>query len=281
MSCVTDTHEIAVRGHGDTPLVLRASRHPHRAVPAGRWLKQAGERIKRARAAWRYRRADAVVALSEQAATALRTMIGKRAIPVETIHNPVVDRTWLDDPSPRPANDPPLILGIGRFTRQKDFGTLLGAFALLRRERPARLMLLGEGPDRGALEALARELGIADDVEMPGELRAIDAQLRRADLLVSSSLWEGMQATVIEALAAGCPVVATDCPGGAREVLEEGRLGELVPVADPGQMAAAMARQLARAHDPAELARGATRFLVAGKAALYLDLFDQAGARRR
>jgi glycosyltransferase involved in cell wall biosynthesis len=109
---------------------------------------------------------------------------------------------------------------------------------------------------------------------MPGEVRDVRAWLDRADLLVSSSRWEGLQAAPIEALAAGCPVVATDCPGGARETLDGGRLGILVPVRDAAAMARAMRAQLDHPPDPHSLAAGAARFLPDGKAEQYLRLFD-------
>jgi glycosyltransferase involved in cell wall biosynthesis len=281
MSCVTDTHDIAVRAGAlsgkAVPLVLRASRHPHRSVSRWHIAARIGEKIKRDKAARRYARADAIVALSNDGARALRALPGCRSARIETIPNPVVERTWLDDPaSRRPAlNNPvPVILGIGRLTRQKDFGTLLRAFALVRAETPCRLELLGEGEERPRLQALAMRLGIACDVAMPGEVDDVADRLAHADLLVSSSRWEGMQAVLIEALAAGCPVVATDCPGGARETLQNGSLGRLVPVKAHALMARAMLDQLRQPPTPDMLAEGAARFLQEGKAERYLALFD-------
>jgi glycosyltransferase involved in cell wall biosynthesis len=281
MSCVTDTHGVAVRAGAlsgnAVPLVLRASRHPHRSVSRWHIAARIGERIKRAKAARRYARADAIVALSDDGAQALRALPGCRSARIETIPNPVVERTWLDDPaSLRPAlhNPVPVILGVGRLTRQKDFGTLLRAFALVRAETPCRLELLGEGEERPRLQALARRLGIAHHVAMPGEVDEVADRLARADLLVSSSRWEGMQAVLIEALAAGCPVVATDCPGGARETLQNGLLGRLVPVKAHALMARAMLDQLRQPPAPDMLANGAVRFLQEGKAERYLALFD-------
>jgi glycosyltransferase involved in cell wall biosynthesis len=279
MSCVTDTHPIAVAAcrANATPLVLRASRHPRRSLAGGNLLRRVGEPIKLWKAARNYARADAIVALSDDGAEALRRLLRHRAVRIETIPNPVVARTWLDDPAtPRGnlANVVPLVLGVGRLVPQKDFATLLRSFALVRAERPCRLVLLGEGPERPRLKTLAGRLGIAADVEMPGEVGDVADWLMRADLLVSTSLWEGMQATVIEALAAGCPVVATDCPGGARETLDGGRLGALVPVRAPAAIAAAMMRQLDHPQDSGLLAAGAAPFLPHGKAERYLAVFD-------
>lgn len=279
MSCVTDTHGMAVKASNmpgaSVPLVFRASRHPHRSLPRWQIAARFAEQIKRRKAARRYAQADAIVALSDHGAATLAALPGCRCKRIETIPNPVVERTWLDDRVPRPrGSDVPLILGIGRLTRQKDFATLLRAFAIVRAERPCRLVLLGEGEERAGLEALARRLGIAGDVEMPGEIADVAGRLATADLFVSSSVWEGMQAGLIEALAAGCPVVATDCPGGAREVLQGGRLGPLVPMRSPATMARAMRDHLDNPIDAATLAEGAQRFTLDGKAERYLALFD-------
>lgn len=275
MSCVTDTHGPAVTAAraAAIPLVLRASRHPVRALPRWNMVRRVAEPFKLRAAARRYAQADAIVALSEDGAAVLRRMLGRRAVRIETIPNPVIDRIRPAEPR-SPHTTMPLILGVGRLTPQKDFATLLRAFALLRADRPARLHLLGEGPERPRLQALAARLGIAGDVEMPGEVRDIADRLAHADLLVSSSLWEGLQAVPIEALAAGCPVVATDCPGGARETLQDGHLGPLVPIRDPAAMARAMVATLDDPPDPSFLVEGAARFTAEGKAERYLALFD-------
>lgn len=278
MSCVTDTHLLAVigrrRARRGVPLVLRASRHPYRPLP---WWKGLLEPLKVRKTAWCYARADAIVALSEAGADGLRRALGRRAPPIEVIPNPVVERTLLDGVDVPPVRAPdavPVILGVGRLVEQKDFATLLHAFARVRASRPARLVLLGEGPQRRTLRALATKLGIADDVAMPGEVADVVDRMRAASLVVSSSLWEGLQATLVEALAVGCPVVATDCPGAARETLQDGRIGPLVAVRDPAGMAAAMLNVLDRPPDPLTLAAAARRFTPEGKAERYLDLFD-------
>ncbi len=278
MSCVTDTHLLAVVAarldRRRTPLVLRASRHPFRPIARHRVVKRAIEPINLAKAAWCYARADAIVALTRESEAGLRRLLGRRPARIETILNPVVAEESLDRHGARAARSPdpvPLVLGIGRLVEQKDFATLIRAFARLRATRPARLAILGEGGERVRL--LAARLGIAGDVEMPGEVADVEGWLRRADVLVSSSLWEGLQATPVEALALGCPVVATDCPGGARETLEDGAVGALVPVRDPAAMARAIAATIDAPPDPARLVASAARFTPAGKAERYLALF--------
>lgn len=281
LSCVTDTHLLAVAASlidcGKIPLILRASRHPFRPIAPRAWLKRAVEPFNLRKAAFCYTRADAVIALSEDNARGLRRLTAPHFGRIEVIPNPVVaeiSHAALDARSRRIGGPTPLILGIGRLVEQKDFATLIAAFAKLRVLRPARLVLLGEGTERERLEGLASRLGIAADVDLPGEVDDIPAWMARADLVVSSSLWEDLQSTLIEALAAGCPVVATDCPGGAREILDHGRRGALVAVRSPAAMTRAMVVQLDRNQDPWFLAAGAERFTAHGKAEAYLTLFD-------
>ena len=194
--------------------------------------------------------ASHVVAVSRDAADDFARTVGIPRERVEVIYNPVImpgmkarARQAPDHPWFAPGQ-PPVVLGIGRLTRQKDFPTLIRAFAGVRRQRPARLIILGEGEDRGALEALVAELGLGDDVALPGFRENPLAYLAASTLFVLSSAWEGLPTVLIEALAAGARVVSTDCPSGPREILQEGRLGTLVPVGDVPALTAAMAAAL-------------------------------------
>src|SRR5262249_43075680 len=138
---------------------------------------------------------------------------------------------------------PPVVLGAGRLHAQKDFPTLLRAFAQVRAKREARLMILGEAKCaeyRTELMALAAQLGIADDVMLPGFVANPFAYMARAAVFVLSSAWEGLPTVLIEALASGCPVVSTACPSGPREILENGKYGPLVPVGDDTALANAI-----------------------------------------
>lgn len=201
--------------------------------------------------------ADAVVAVSRGVADDLARETGLARRRIEVIYNPVITpesvaaarreprHPWLRD------GGPPVILGVGRLTRQKDFATLLRAFAAVRSLRPVRLIILGEGEDRAGLEALARELGVAADVDLPGFVPDSLAFMAHASVFVLSSAWEGLPTVLIEALAAGGRVVSTDCESGPREILQEGRLGALVPVADAAALGAAVAGVLDRPPPPA------------------------------
>jgi glycosyltransferase involved in cell wall biosynthesis len=115
---------------------------------------------------------------------------------------------------------------------------------LLRNKAAARLIILGEGEERGRLEALIEASGLSGDIDLHGFVENPYAYLSRADAFVLSSRWEGLPTVLIEALACGCPVVATDCPSGPREILQGGRYGALVPVGDAAALCAAMAQVL-------------------------------------
>jgi len=197
---------------------------------------------------WVYPRADAVVAVSQGVADDLAHRCGLTAVHV--LPNPVVtpevfrmlgepvEHPWLLDRSV------PVVLAVGRLVPQKDFALLLEAFAAVRSYRAVRLVILGDGPLRTDLERRAEALGIADDVSLPGYCDNPYPAMAAADVFVLSSRWEGSPGVLIEALACGARVVATDCPSGPREVLDGGRHGRLVPAGDAGALAVGIADAL-------------------------------------
>ncbi len=192
-----------------------------------------------------YRHIDGIAAVSRGVAEDTRRITG---LPRERIHV-VPNPAWtpeIEELAGAPLDHPgfpedlPILLGMGRLTRQKDFPTLLRAFARVRRVYPSRLVILGEGGDRPALEKLSRALGISAHVHLPGHAENPYPWLARAALFVLSSRWEGSPNALTEALALGTPCVATDCPSGPREILQEGRFGPLVAVGDDRALARAM-----------------------------------------
>lgn len=197
---------------------------------------------------------------------------------VDIIYNPVVTPDLYDrarEPLDQPwfaSGAPPVLVSAGRLTPQKDYPTLLRAFARLR--RPARLIILGEGSERPALEALTRKLGIADVVDMPGFVDNPFAYFARARLFVLSSGWEGFGLVLVEALACGCPVISTDCPSGPSEILED-RLGTLVPVGDVKAMTTAIEEALEADVNREPLKARAADFAVAPIARRYLEVLDR------
>ena len=199
--------------------------------------------------------AAGVVAVSRGAADDLVRTSGVPGDRVRVVYNPVITPRMLELARQAPDHpwfapgEPPVILGVGRLTRQKDFPTLVRAFAELRRVRPARLVILGEGPDLSMLEALAAELGVGNDVALPGLRENALAYMAHSAVFVLSSAWEGLPTVLIEALAAGTRVVSTDCPSGPREILQEGRLGPLTPVGNAQALAQAILGVLDRPSD--------------------------------
>jgi glycosyltransferase involved in cell wall biosynthesis len=190
-----------------------------------------------------YPSADAVVAVSQGVADEVREQLGVPAERVHVISNPVVTPRVTEgagEPLTHPwfaPDQPPVVLGVGRLAPQKGFDTLLRAFRIAREQRPCRLVILGEGDQRGALEALAGELGVAEDVALPGFVANPFPYMAQAGAFVLSSAWEGLPNVLIQAMALGTPAVATDCPSGPREILDGGRLGRLVAVGDAAAMA--------------------------------------------
>jgi glycosyltransferase involved in cell wall biosynthesis len=185
-----------------------------------------------------YRRAKLVICNSEAARRELVEDIGLDEAKCPVIHNSVdIDhiqrqaKTLPDDPWFTPES-PPVVISVGSLSPRKDMATLIQAFSIVRKTHACHLMLLGEGPERGRLEALVREF--VNPFPM----------IRHARVLVSASFAEGCPNVLQQALACGTPIVATDCPGGTSEILEDGRWGRLVPVGDVKRMAAAIVRTL-------------------------------------
>ncbi len=195
---------------------------------------------------WLYPRADRIIAVSGAVATDAAHYIGIAPSRIDIIYNPVITEEHSAEAIQAPVHPwfaegcPPVILGVGRLTAQKDFVTLVQAFALVRRQRLVRLIILGEGEERDRLLALARELNVEEDIGMPGFVQHSYSFMKRCKVFVLSSIYEGLPTVLIEALASGCSVVSTDCPGGSREILSDGAYGELVPVGDALAMADAI-----------------------------------------
>lgn len=244
-------------------LVLVEQNRPDRPRPPGSLLRAAARRA--------YARADAVVACSEGVAEAVARIVAR---PVSVIRNPVVG----EDLAARMAGPllpnelahwagpgaPPLVLGVGRLTAQKDFATLIDAAARLRARRPCRLLILGEGEDRGMLEARAWAagftLGPEGDAALPGTVADPYPWYARAGVFALSSRWEGLGNVIVEAMACGAPVVVTDCPSGPAEIVALAGGGALVPVGDADALAAALESALEapgpRAYALAEFSHG-------------------------
>ncbi len=190
--------------------------------------------------------ADAVIANSTAVENDLVDSLHIRRKKIRVIYNPLdikhierqsnqaVDHPWLR------ANESPVIIAVGNLTAVKDFATLIRAFSIFRKKRDGRLVILGEGSARLIYEALISQLGLEEDVILPGFVDNPFPWLKRADVFVSSSLTEGCPNSLMQALACNTPVVSTNCIGGSAEILENGKWGTLVPVGDAEEMSRAI-----------------------------------------
>jgi glycosyltransferase involved in cell wall biosynthesis len=262
----------------DTRYVLRPG-----TTMSERWRARGKNRLRRW---WEQRelrnlfqRADGVVAVSEGVAADIAEVTGIPPSRIRVVRNPNItpelyalareplDHPWFG------SDQPPVIMGVGGLRTQKDFATLIKAFALLHARRPCRLMILGQGRQQGRLLRLAGDLGVADDVALPGFEPNPYRFLARAKLFALSSLWEGSPNVLTEALALGTPVVSTDCRSGPREITRDGAFGALVPVGDVEALAAAMEETLRNPRPPDVLKEAVQEYRMDISARCYLAAF--------
>jgi len=221
--------------------------------------------------------ADGVVTVSHGAADDLARFAGLSQARINVIYNPVVGA---QRPPGKGSPGPDgwwfglhrRVLSVGTLNARKAYGTLLSAFAELRRMADVRLLILGEGECRPSLERHIDALGLSGQVFMPGFVKDPLPYFQRADLMVLSSTMEALPTVLIEALEAGTPVVSTDCPSGPREILAGGKFGRLVPVGDEHALTQAMAESLASAHDKAALIARSQEFSIEAAADQYEKL---------
>lgn len=191
--------------------------------------------------------ADHIVTVSPALASDIRlARVGVTAIPngvdvsaIRAASQAPIEHAWFKD------GGPPVVMGIGRLTRQKDFGTLLAAMSLVRHRQPARLLILGDGPFRSELHAQAQQLGLGPDaLDMPGVLPNPHPLLVRAACFALPSLWEGASNALLEAIALDVPCIASATAGNAADVLGSGDYGVVVAPGDPPALAQAILRQV-------------------------------------
>lgn len=226
-----------------------------------------------------YKHADKIVAVSQGVAEDIRDITGLPEISIPTVPNPVIteriftlskeplDHEWFHD------HDTKVILGIGRLAYQKDFPTLIRAFAEVRKQVNCRLIILGEGGQRRDMESLVLDLGLTGDVQLPGFVANPYRWLARSSLFVLSSRWEGSPNALTEALALGTPVVSTDCPSGPREILCDGRYGTLVPMENQAAMAEAIFQTLHTRLPERTLREAVNDYTVKRSVKGYLEVF--------
>ncbi|MBK1691829.1 glycosyltransferase [Ectothiorhodospira mobilis] len=262
------------RAGTDTRLIMRngttVSVDLAQRKPFDRWLQRRSMRLT-------YADSDAALMPSRGAADDFISVTGLQPERVQVVPSPVVcdelfelarqpvEHHWLKD------KQYPVILGVGELCVRKDFETLIRAFAYTRTHRPARLIILGRGKRRERLMALADELGVAEDVDLPGFDPNPYRYMRRADAFALSSRWEGLGLVLVEALALGLPVVATDCPSGPQEILQGGRIGPLVPVGDDRALATGLASLLDNPPDKKLMQAAVAPYHVRASTSAYLE----------
>lgn len=228
-----------------------------------------------------YPMADRVIALSEGVRDELIEDLNLTAEQTVTIHNPVrlnVPQTAQEAGRPFSGK---YIVGAGRLTRQKNFHALVSTLPHLPED--VHVVILGDGEDRESLLSLASTLGVGSRLHLPGFVSNPSFWFSNSELFVLSSRWEGFGHVIVEAMAAGTPVVSTDCPHGPRDIIDSGVNGTLVPNEDPQALAAAINQLLLSPELRKEFARkgrvAAERFSSERIAQQYVDLFDQLRAR--
>jgi len=209
-------------------------------------------------AKWFYPWADGIVAVSKGVADDLVQQINIPLEHIQVIYNPIVtpdlfekSKSLIEHPWFK-SDEPPVLLSVGRLTIQKAFDVLIRAFALVRKNHQVRLLILGEGEERKALESLIKGYGLEQDICLLGFVPNPYPYMAQAATFVLSSRWEGLPTVLVEAMCLGTPIISTDCPSGPREILADGKYGQLVPVDDPSALAAAITLVLTTAvHRPA------------------------------
>lgn len=197
--------------------------------------------------------ADEIISTSQGVAEDLASIVKMPVEDVKVIYNPIITADFFEKVA-QPVDHPwfsqeqksqhPVIIGVGRLELQKDFHSLIHALAKVRERYPARLMILGEGSLRASLEELIQTLRLSECVALPGFVDNPYAYMAQASIFVLSSLFEGFGNVLGEAMAAGTPVVSTDCQSGPSEILEGGAFGKLVAVGDTDAMSEAILQTL-------------------------------------
>jgi glycosyltransferase involved in cell wall biosynthesis len=222
--------------------------------------------------------ADEIVAVSQGVADDAAKVSRLASTKIKTIYNPIfttdlidkfqeqIDCDWL-------LNDRiPVILGVGRLTKQKDFATLIRAIAIVKQRYPVRLILLGQGEELPYLESLVKELDLVNDIAFLGFVANPYAYMSKAKMLVMSSVYEGFGNVLVEGMLAGIPVVSTNCESGPSEILADGKYGNLADVGDAHSLAVAIIDTLKNPLHPDILRKRGQEFSLAAALEKYHQL---------
>lgn len=229
---------------------------------------------------WLFPFADAIVGVSKGVCDNIALVSGLPRDKIHVIYNPIftpellkkfdapVDEAWFLN------TQISVILAVGRLSTEKDFPTLIRAFALVKQQYPVKLVILGQGGELPALEELVKELELVNDVAFPGFVANPYAYMSKVKMLVMTSIYEGFGNVLVEAIIAGTSVVSTNCESGPAEILEDGKYGDLVAVGDVPALAAAMINTLNNPRNPELLRQRGQEFSLEAALTKYNQLFN-------
>jgi len=227
-----------------------------------------------------YPLADKIVAVSNGVAQDIANITDLPAKQIKIIYNPIITKQIFLRAKETPSHQwftnlkKPIILSAGRLTRQKDFSTLIKAFAQVLEKLDCQLVIIGEGENRLELEQLISDLKLEKFVALPGFAENPYNYIKRASLFVISSAWEGLPFVLVEAMALGTPVVSTNCPSGPNEILKGGKYGDLVPVGEVAALSASIQKTLVSPLSPETLQERASLFTSEAVGQEFLDLLQ-------
>jgi glycosyltransferase involved in cell wall biosynthesis len=196
-----------------------------------------------------YPKAEKIIAISQGIKKDLVENFHLTEEKIEVVYNPVdireieilseeaVYHPWFND-------ELPIIVSVGRLTKQKGHSYLIKAFSVVRQSLPCRLLIIGTGDEEGNLINAVDRLGLRNDVEFLGFQKNPFKYMAKSSLFVSSSIYEGFGNVIVEGMALGLPVISTDCPSGPSEIIEHEKNGLLVPIKDERALAQAILKVL-------------------------------------
>lgn len=194
-----------------------------------------------------YPKADALIAISKGVMKDVLSLCPSVENKTSYIYNPVITSSFEQEINTSsvsellvPNSKLPIIIASGRLVEQKDYPTMLRAIALVIKEKPVNLVILGKGPLHDELTSLTKELSISEHVFFKGFVKNPLAYMKQADMFLMTSGWEGFGNVLVEALYCGLPIVATDCPSGPAEIIANGRYGNLTKIGDEHKISQAI-----------------------------------------
>ncbi|MEY4700461.1 MAG: hypothetical protein RL326_648 [Pseudomonadota bacterium] len=229
----------------EAPLIVRQSNAPLSEHKSG-----VMHEVSRRLIPMTYPKASSVIAVSKGVQEELISMQPMLSERIQVLPTPVLTSDVRRQGEQTPAHPwfterrAPVILSAGRLERHKGMFELLRAFAVVRKSRDAKLIIIGEGSARTELEAEVMKLGLANDVDLPGFQENPFPFMNHATLFVLNSYYEGLPNVIIQAMSFGTPIVCTDCKSGPSEILEAGRFGRLIPVRSHEKLVTALTESL-------------------------------------